>query len=38
MILFLFRQFFFNITANVSGLCDGGAIEAQNLNFAQKLN
>jgi len=23
---------------NVLGLCDGGAIEAQNLNFVQKLN
>jgi hypothetical protein len=23
---------------NVLGLCDGGAIEAQNFNFAQKLN
>jgi hypothetical protein len=23
---------------DVSGLCDGGAIEAQNFNFAQKLN
>jgi hypothetical protein len=26
------------ITANVLGLCDGGAIEAQIFNFAQKLN
>jgi hypothetical protein len=28
----------FSLTANVSGLCDGGAIEAQIFNFAQKLN
>ena len=27
-----------SITANGSGLCDGGVIEAQNFNFAQKLN
>jgi len=27
-----------NIAGNVSGLCDGGAIEAQNFNFAQKFN
>ena len=26
------------IAANVSGLCDGGAIEAQIFNFVQKLN
>ena len=26
------------IAANVSGLCDGGVIEVQNFNFAQKLN
>jgi len=26
------------VSANVSGLCDGGAIEAQIFNFAQKLN
>ena len=25
------------LTANVLGLCDGGAIEAQKINFAQKL-
>src|SRR5690606_35368504 len=28
----------FHIVANVSGLCDGGAIEAQIFNFVQKLN
>jgi hypothetical protein len=27
-----------SMTANVSGLYDGGEIEAQNFNFAQKLN
>jgi len=26
------------VTHNVSGLCDGGAIEAQIFNFVQKLN
>ena len=26
------------LAGNVSGLCDGGAIEAQIFNFAQKLN
>ncbi len=26
------------IATNVLGLCDGGAIEAQIFNFAQKLN
>jgi hypothetical protein len=29
---------FGDIADNVSGLCDGGAIEAQIFNFAQKLN
>ena len=29
---------FFRVATNVSGLCDGGAIEAQIFNFAQKLN
>jgi len=28
----------FKVAANVSGLGDGGAIEAQIFNFAQKLN
>ena len=27
-----------SLATNVSGLCDGGAIEAQIFNFAQKLN
>jgi len=26
------------LTANISGLCDGGAIEPQIFSFAQKLN
>ena len=29
---------FNKLADNVSGLCDGGAVEAQNFNFAQKLN
>ena len=46
--MYLFNQQFFRsnvfmrnfgrIAGNVSGLCDGGAIEAQIFNFAQKLN
>ena len=40
---FIFRLFFYvifsgKIAGNVLGLCDGGAIEAQIFNFAQKLN
>jgi hypothetical protein len=35
---FVLKWNFGGITANVSGLCDGGAIEAKIFNFAQKLN
>lgn len=35
---FLFSTVGCNIAANGSGLCDGGAIEAQIFNFAQKFN
>jgi len=34
----LFGTFRGKITANVSGLCDGGAIEAQMFSLSQKLN
>ena len=36
--IFIFSVIFVKIAYNVSGLCDGGAIEAQIFNFAQKLN
>ena len=35
---FLFSTVGRNIAANGSGLCDGGAIEAQIFNFALKFN
>ena len=38
MIKICFIVRFSKIATNVSGLCDGGAIEAQIFNFAQKLN
>jgi len=38
MICNLFDADALAITHNVSGLCDGGAIEAQIFNFAQKFN
>jgi hypothetical protein len=34
----LIAGFFWFDIFNVSGLCDGGAIEAQIFNFAQKFN
>jgi hypothetical protein len=33
-----FNIVFFTIADNVLWLCDGGAIEVQNFNFAQKFN